>query len=466
MVVAGEGNYLTVEDANTGERRRVFDAIGGAAVSALGHGDKEIEEAMAKAAKESSYTYLAYITNYHAEELAKFYIDKSPKGAFAAALFTCSGSESNENGIKTVRQYWLEKGQPQRTKILGRKQSYHGYTIGAMSLSSNIKQIPFKDIMLPAEQYPKVNPCYPYRFQHKDETEEQYVERLLEELEETIIANDPNTIGAFIFEPLGGSSFGTQPALPGYLSGIRKVLDKYGILLWLDEVMCGTGRASATGGLNCWESWPDFDGPDMQSIGKTLGAGYVTIAGLLVSPKVQKVFTEASNLIVGGQTYHQHGFNCKVALEVQKKIDRLGLRKNAFEMGNLLGKRLQELAPTTKTIGQVRGLGVFWSVELVKDRSTKESFPAELGLGGKVTAKMFQNGMTSMGMTGTAGDGSGDHVTLAPPFNITAEDVELMAQTLIKSVREVEEELDWPTQFADPKLINTESAAPRATLVK
>lgn len=441
MVVGGKGNVLTVEDPETHKRRQVFDAMGGAAVSALGYGDEEIIEEIAKAAKECSYSYLGYMTNYWAEELAKFYIEKSPKDAFAAALFTCSGSESNENGMKTVRQYWLERGQPERTVFISRKQSYHGFTIGALSLSESNRKDSFRAITLPAKQVPKVSCVYPYREMKEGETLDTYCQRLLQELEDKILEVGPEKVGAFLCETLSGSTYGTSPSIPGYLQGVRKICDKYEILFWLDEVMCGTGRASATGGLNCWESWPDFKGPDLQLVGKTLGSGYVSVAGLLVSPKVRNAFVAGSNYIPGGQTYHQHAFNCRVALAVQKKIDRLGLRKNVFENGNRMGERLKELAKSTEIVGDVRGLGGFWSLELVKNKTTKEPFPAHLTVGVKTTAKLFANGMTSMGLGGTAGNGLGDHITVAPSYIITEKDANYIAEMLIKAVKEIEDDL-------------------------
>lgn len=441
MVVAGKGNKLVLEDAITHERREVFDAMGGAAVVALGHGDEDVVAEMCEAAKECSYSFSAVLTNYWAEELAKFIIETSPKGAFAGALFTCSGSESNENGMKTARQYYLEKGEPDRTVFISRKQSYHGFTTGCLALSESVRKDAFRSITLPAEQVPKVSPVYPYRDMKDGETLDDYCARLLQEIEDTVVAAGPTKVAAILVETLSGSTFGTSPAIPGYLAGIRKICDKYGILMWLDEVMCGTGRASATGGLHCWESFPDFDGPDLQSIGKTLGGGFVTIAGLLVSPKVRQAFVDGSNYIPGGQTYHQHAFNCRVALAVQKKIERLGLRKNCFDKGSKIGKLLAERAGETKTIGDVRGLGGFWSIELVKDKATKEPFPVALGVGSKVSAKALEHGMTSMGLGGTIEGKAGDHVSLAPSFILEDDDVQFIVDTLIKSVKDVEADL-------------------------
>lgn len=443
MVTGGDGNYLIVEDPATKQRRRIFDAVGGAAVCALGHNDEEITDAMAKAAKECTYSFPALMTNYYAEELAKFYIKESPEGAFASALWTASGSESNENAMKIIRQYYMELGEQERVIFVSRKQSYHGYTIGALSLGDSNRKEPFKEICLPAGQTPKVSQCYPYRGMQENESVEQYKDRLLEEIEQTFISYGTNKIAAFVCETLTGSTFGTSPAVPGYLSGLRTLCDKYGILLWLDEVMCGTGRASATGGLNCWESYPDFSGPDIQTVGKTLGSGFVTIAGVLVSPKIKKVFIEGSGFILGAQTYHQHSFNCRVALEVQKKISRLGLKKNVFEKGSKIGELLKEkgLSDKYKIIGDVRGLGGFWSIEIVKNKQTKEPFSPELTVGAKIAAKCLEHGMCVNGLGGTIDGKKGDHISIAPSFIISDDDVEFIVSTVLRSVADIQESL-------------------------
>lgn len=441
MITGGKGNMIVIENAVTHEKKDVFDAMGGAAVLCLGHSDDEIIAAMGEAAKTSSYSYPLYMTNYHAEELARYIIDNSPEGVFESVLFTCSGSESNENGMKTVRQYWLEKGEPDRKVFISRKQSYHGYTTGTLALSDNAKKGMFIDVCMDDERFRKVSPCYPYRDMKDGETEADYCGRLLKEIEDSILEAGPKNVACIMLETMGGSTFGTCPPVAGYLSGIRKICDKYGVLMWLDEVMCGTGRASATGGFHCWESFPDFSGPDLQSIGKTLGGGFVTIAGLLVSPKVKKAFVEGSNQINGAQTYHQHAFNCQVALAVQKKCERLGLKQNSYDMGMLIGKGLKERAGETKIIGDVRGLGGFWSVEIVKDKATKETFPKELMVGPKLSELCLKNGMTTMGLTGTAGNGVGDHLTVAPTFILSREDVLFIVDTMIKSIKEFEAQM-------------------------
>ncbi|CAH2356025.1 ornithine aminotransferase [[Candida] railenensis] len=444
MVVDGKGNYLIIEDAETKEQKKILDACGGAAVCALGHKDDDVVKIIAEASTKCLYSFSISLTNYYAEELAKFYIENSPEGAFAGALWTCSGSESNENAMKTIRQYWKEKGEPERTIFVSRKQSYHGYTTGCMALSDSNRSKPFDEITLPSDQVPKVSQVYPYRHLKEGETIESYTNRLLEEVEETFIKAGPNKVACFLAETLSGSTFGTSPSLPGYLAGLRKVCDKYGVLLWLDEVMCGTGRCSATGGLNCWESYPDFKGPDIQTVGKTLGSGVVTIAGVLVSPKVKNTFVEGTNMILGGQTYHQHAFNCYVALEIQKKIQKEGLRQNVFNMGELLGKTLKEKGLNSskyKTIGDVRGLGGFWSLEIVKNKETKEPFDPSLKVGSKISAKALENGLVCMGLAGTVDAVVGDHVTLAPTFIVNEEDISKIAELMLQSISEVEADL-------------------------
>lgn len=439
VVLKGEGTKITVE--KDGETRELLDGVTGAAVGALGWGDPDVLEMINEAAKVTSYSYPAFIGNKYSEALAKFYIDNSPKGAFAAAQWCGSGSESNENALKIIRQYHMEKGNMKKIKFISRKTSYHGFTTGAMSISDNAKAAAFSDILLPKEQFLKMDVCYPYRHQKKTETTEAYVQRLLANLEDIITGEDPETVAAVIVETLPGSSLGTSPPPPGYLNGIRKLCNKYDIVMMLDEVMCGTGRVSPNGGLNCWENFLTAEeGPDIQTVGKTLGSGYVTIAGILISPKIRNVFLAGSGRIAGAHTYSGHGFNCLVALKIQEKIKALGLTKNIFEMGNHMGAKLQESLAELPIVGDVRGLGGFWSIEFVKNKDTKESFPMPLNVTRLVQDKCFDNGLTVMGNQGCNG-GVGDHICIAPHFIVSEDEIETIVSVVTKSVGEIVDEL-------------------------
>lgn len=443
LVVEGKGLDIVVEDPETGEKTNMIDGCTGAAVGALGYQDEEMIEEITKAARESVYSFPLSLSNKNAEALGQYFIDKSPKGAFKAAIFTTSGSESNDNALKIIRQYHLEKNDEKRHLFISRDKSYHGYTIGSMSISGS-RRHPFEPILLSEKQTPKVNNIYRYREQKEGESEEQYKDTLLNELENKFLEVGPDMVAAFITETVSGSTIGTEPPLPGYLEGCRDICHKYGALFVLDEVMCGLSRC---GTLHAWEQFLPLDsvssgavGPDLQTIGKTLGSGLVTIAGVLISPKVRDAIVNGSNAIPGAQTYHSHSFSCRVALAVQKKIERDNLTKNIREVGNYMGELMRrELFKHTKTVGDVRGVGGFWSAEFVKSQATKEHFPAEIDFAHKIGAKCMKNGLAAMAVGG-AGE-VGDHVGLAPSYVITKAQAETMVERLVKSVIEAEKEM-------------------------
>ncbi|CUM66564.1 uncharacterized protein PRCAT00004233001 [Priceomyces carsonii] len=441
QVVGGNGVYLKIQDPDTGEIKDIIDSMTGAAVGALGWGDPAALQIINDAARATTYSYPAVFGNKYAEQLADYYISRSPPDAFAAALWTCSGSEANENALKIIRQYYLERGLTSKKKFISRKTSYHGYTIGAMSLGSGIRSKMFQEILLPEDQCLKMEPFYPYRNQQEHETLEEYSQRLIQSLEKMVIDEGPETIAAIIVETLPGSSLGTSPPTSTYLQGIRAICSKYDILFMLDEVMCGTGRCNPNGALNCWENFLQPDqGPDIQTVGKTLGSGYVTIAGVLISPKVRKEFINGSGNIIGAQTYSSHGFNCYVALEIQKRIEKLNLTNNIFNVGNYLGEMLKNEIKDISIVGDVRGLGGFWSIEIVKNQKTKEPFSLNLKIAPRLQKICFENGVTVMGSQGCAA-GIGDHVSIAPSFVMTPEIALEVVKKVSKSLRELNDEL-------------------------
>lgn len=437
-VIHGEGIKFTIRDPYTGEVSEIIDGMTGAAVGALGWGDKDAPKFVDNAVKSCTYSFTASIGNQYAEALSDYYIKRSPPGAFASALWTTSGSEANEMALKTIRQYWLERGKPQKIKNLSRYTSYHGYTISCLALGNSNRSTPFSDILGPKENFVKLPEYYPYRHKKDGESDDEYSERLLQQYEEIILKEDPETIASLTVETVSGTSLGTPCPTKTYLYGLRKLCTKYDIIFHLDEVMCGTGRING-GGLNAWENFLPLDqGPDLQTVGKTLGSGYVTIAGLLVSPQVKDVFVNGTNKIIGGQTYACHGFTCYVALQVQEKIEALNLTKNMFEMGNFLGNSLREQLADSKIAGDVRGLGGFWTVELVKDRATKEPFDPSFGISTKVKEAALKRGLYIMAGTDCIRDVGGDFIMFAPSFVVTKENVEEVIKLTIESIKEVE----------------------------
>lgn len=440
MAITGRGNFIDIEDPLTGDVHTLIDGCTGAAVGSLDHCDPEIQKVISQASKECVYSFPLFVCNHWAEKLAEFIITHSPKGAFSAATFACSGSEANENALRIIRQYFLEKGEPQRVKIISRKHSYHGYTIGALSIGDSY---PFKDyspIFLPHDQTIKVSECNPYHNMKKGETLEQYKNRLLEEIDEAFIAAGPDTVEAFICETVSGSSLGCQTSIPGYLEGVKKICDKYGALFMLDEVMCGLGRC---GTYHAWEQFlPDGVYPDIQTVGKTIGSDYVTLSGILISPKVKNAIVNGSGMIVGSQTFHCHSFNCRVALAVQKKIFRENLIQNSKDMGEYLSEQLEEKIGKHKYVGFLKGDGLFRGVEFVQNKETKEPFDPKIQFSMRLLEKCFANGLTIMANHGCYKGDSGDIIIISPAFTIKKETIDKIVNILAKSLDDVTKDVD------------------------
>ncbi|SCU80668.1 LADA_0B08878g1_1 [Lachancea dasiensis] len=443
QIVGGQGVHISIErDGQVTDG--IIDAITGAAVGALGHADEEVYEIINKAARQSTYSYPCLVSNKSSEELAKFYIDNSPKGVFSAALWCTSGSESNENALRLIRQYWLERGRPEKVKLISRESSYHGFSLGAVSISWNPRTEPYTPYLMDREKINIKIPCaYSYRFKKDGETEEAYAQRLIEQTEKIILENDPDTIASLTVETLPGSSLGTCPPPKGYLKGLRDLCNKYDLIYHLDEVMCGTGRSNPNGAFNCWENFLDpADAPDIQTVGKTLGSGYVTIAGILIGPKIRDAYLEGSKAIGGGHTYSSHAFNCAVSLGIMQKLKRDNLTANIFEKGNLMGQKLKSIfLSESNIVGDVRGIGGFWSIEFVKDRATKEPFDLSLNLAPRIKAIAFQNKVNIMAMPGNPDGSCGDRILLAPSFVITEQNVDEIVEKVVKSVNQLTEEL-------------------------
>lgn len=437
VVLSGKGVHVTVRDPETGEVREMLDGNSGAAVSSVGHGDPEIQTLMKDAVDKLVYNFPLLTCNEPSEQLAQFLIDES-NGAFEAATFTGSGSESNENALKIVRKFHIENGDLKRIKFISRKQSYHGFTIGALSISDNVRKLEFSDILMPENITPKTSQCYPYRNMKEGETLEEYKDRLLQDLEDIFIKEGPDTIAAFIAETVTGSTFGCSLPIPGYLDGCRDICHKYGAVFYLDEVMCGMGRM---GSLHAWQQFMTGPGPDIQTNGKTLGAGYVTIASILVGPRIMKVFHEKKSAIAGAQTYHSHGFNCQVALDIQKKVKRENMIANIKEQGAHFGEQLKLKLKDSKTVGDVRGAGGFWAIEFVKDKTTKEPFPTSVAYGAKFSKTLYKNGLFTLPGSGTIDGINGDHALFSPAYSITREETDKMIDIIVKTVAELEAEL-------------------------
>ncbi|KAG9945376.1 PLP-dependent transferase, partial [Aureobasidium melanogenum] len=365
-IVGASGNYLYLADGG-----KLLDATGGAAVSCLGHGHQRVKEAIISQLDVISYVHSATFATEAAELLAKELVE-STGGEMSKAYIVSSGSEAMEAALKLARQHYLESQppQPQRTKFIARHESYHGTTLGALSISGHkARRAPYEPMLIP--NMSRVSACNAYRGMKESETETEYVDRLAKELDDEFQRLGPETVCAFVAEPVVGAALGCVPAVKGYFQAVRAICDKYGALLILDEVMCGMGR---TGTMHAWQSPLIGVVPDIQTIGKGLGGGYAPIAGVLISRKVTDTLFKGTGAFTHGQTYQGHPVSCRAALEVLRTLQDEKLVQNAAAMGEKLEELLKRIVLPLPHVGDVRGKGLFWGIEFVKDKTTKEPF--------------------------------------------------------------------------------------------
>ncbi|MHB9833360.1 aspartate aminotransferase family protein [Paraburkholderia terrae] len=423
LPVAVKGEGIEIVDS-TG--KRYIDASGGAAVSCLGHSNQRVIDAIKRQAQELPYAHTSFFTTQPAEELASYLVERAPQG-LAHVYFVSGGSEAIEAALKLARQYFVEVGQPQRRHIIARRQSYHGNTLGALAIGGNAwRREPFLPLLIDAHH---VSPCYAYREQRADETEEQFAQRLADELEQKILELGSDTVAAFVAETVVGATAGAVPPVREYFRKIRAVCDRYGVLLILDEIMSGMGR---TGHLFACEE--DGVTPDLLTIAKGLGAGYQPIGATLVSDKIYQAITGGSGFFQHGHTYIGHATACAAALEVQRVIADEHLLDNVKARGEQLRSLLREHYARHPFIGDVRGRGLFVGVELVQDRATKTPFDAKLKLHAAIKREAFQRGLMVYPMGGTVDGKIGDHVLLAPPFICTPRDIEQIVSRLTDAI--------------------------------
>jgi len=403
VAVRGDGVYLI--DA---EGKRYLDASGGAAVSCLGHSDRAVVDAIKAQLDRLPFAHTSFFTNEPMERLADALVARAPAG-LSHAYFVSGGSEAMEAALKLARQYFLEVGQPQRRHVIARRQSYHGNTLGALAAGGNLwRRRQYEPLLFPATH---VSPCYAYRDRGADETEEAYAARLADELDSAIHTLGPGSVIAFCAETVAGATLGAVPPVPGYFRRIREVCDRHGVLLILDEVMCGMGR---TGAMFACEQEQVV--PDIVCIAKGLGAGYQPIGAAIVSSRIVEALRDGSGFFQHGHTYLGHAAACAGAFAVQEAIRERDLLGNVRRMGALLERKLRERFGRHPHVGDIRGRGLFWGLELVLDRATKQPFDSVLRMHARVKARALARGLVCYPMGGTIDGRQGDHILLAPPF--------------------------------------------------
>lgn len=424
VAVASKG--MLIRDALGKE---YLDASGGAAVSSLGHGHPDVVAAMHAQIDKIAYAHTSFFTTDVAEELADELIGSAPEGMSHVYLVS-GGSEAMEAALKMARQYFVETGQPQRTHFIARRQSYHGNTLGALAVGGNEwRRAPFAPLLVPATH---VSPCYPYREKRAGESDAQYAQRLAAELETAILAQGADRVIAFVAETVGGATAGVLTPVPGYLRAMREVCDRYGVLLILDEVMCGMGR---TGTL--YASEQEGVVPDIVAIAKGLGGGYQPVGAVLAQRKIVEAMSRGSGFFQHGHTYLGHPVACAAALAVQRVIKRDGLLAKVKADGEAFGRILRDTFGSHPHVGDIRGRGFFWGIELVKDRESKAPFDPTLQVHARIKKAAMANGLLCYPFGGTVDGRSGDHVLLAPPYIATRQDLGVIVERLHTSIDEV-----------------------------
>lgn len=428
-LIGGEGVFLHAEG-----HAPILDTCGGVVVSSLGHRHPRIRAAMAREADKMAWAHAGSFTCADAEELAQFVIDRAGPG-LSHVQFLSGGSEAMELAVKVAYQYHCERGEPQRQRFISRRQSYHGSTLATLALSHNaIRRGVFEPLLAP---HVFVSPCNAYRGRSDGETDEAYVGRLADELEETITALGAETVAAFVAEPVVGSTNGAVPAVTGYFKAVSDVCARHGVLLILDDVMSGMGR---TGRFLSHH----LDGitPDIVAIGKGLAAGYQPISGYIVGPHIHAAIRDGSGVLQNGQTHVNHPFACAIALEVQKTIADDDLIEAVNRQGARLRAGLQARAERNPFIGDVRGRGMFLGIEFVADKETREPLPRGAAIAEHLKRRGLENAVLLYPGSGTADGAEGCHVLFAPPFIASDAEIDEMLVRIDRTLEDCFSEME------------------------
>jgi adenosylmethionine-8-amino-7-oxononanoate aminotransferase len=423
LPVAVSAKGITITDS---DGKAYIDASGGAAVSCLGHQHPDVVAAMHAQIDKVAYAHTGFFTTETAEALADTLVADAPPGIEHVYLVS-GGSEAVEAALKMARQYFVEAGEPERSVFIGRRQSYHGNTLGALAVGGNEwRRRQFAPLLVDVG---RVSPCYEYRDRKPDESPEQYSERLAAELDAKIREIGPGRVIAFVAETVVGATLGAVPPTPGYFRRVREVCDRHGVLLVADEVMCGMGR---TGTLHAIEQ--EGVAPDLMAIAKGLGGGYQPVGAVLASARIVEAFRKGSGMFQHGHTYIGHPVAAAAALAVQRVIKRDKLLDAVKSNGAHFAARLAETLGNHPFVGDVRGRGLLMGVELVEDRPAKRPFAPALKLHARVKAEAMRRGLMTYPMGGTIDGQLGDHVLLAPPFIASRADLDEIVSRLAGAI--------------------------------
>tara|TARA_R110002020_G_scaffold475604_2_gene711263 strand:+ start:27102 stop:28379 length:1278 start_codon:yes stop_codon:yes gene_type:complete len=421
MAVSGDGCFLIDQNG-----KRYFDGSGGAAVSCLGHSNARVIQALKDQADTLAYAHTSFFTTAPAEELADLLIAHAP-GDLDRVYLLSGGSETVEAAIKLARQFHLENGEPERKHLIARRQSYHGNTLGALAAGGNAwRRQQFAPLLIDVSH---IAPCYEYAERHADETLHDYGQRTANELEAEILRLGPENVMAFLAEPVVGATLGAVPPVEGYFKRIREICDQYGVLLILDEVMCGMGR---TGHMFACDA--EGIAPDILCIAKGLGAGYQPIGAMMCTARIYDAVAAGTGFFQHGHTYIGHPIAAAVGCAVIKEMLENDLFAQVRARGEYLSAQLQHRFGQHPHIGDIRGRGLFQGIEIVEDRESKTPFDPARGLAGRIKKAAFAEGLACYPMAGTRDGRLGDHVLLAPPFIATEAELDGALDSLARAL--------------------------------
>ena len=415
----------------TAEGRRYLDASGGAAVVTIGHGVEEVARAMAEQAGQLAYVHSSQFHTAIAEKLAERILALAPEGMRRGGrvYFTSGGSEAAETALKLARQYWIERGQKKRFRVISRLQSYHGNTLGALSVSGNVRRRePFAPML---SEWGHIPPCYCYRCPYGLRYPECNVE-CADELGRMLERDGSENVAAFIFEPIVGATLGAVAPPEGYVQRISEICREHGILMIADEVMTGMGRTGKPFAVEHWGTTPD-----MILVGKGIASGYAPLGAVIVAGHVAEAISSGSGAFLHGFTYGAHPVATAAGNAVLDYIEH----ENLFARVDVAGSEMRAALEPLKrfsVVGDVRGIGLLWGIEFVLDAKTREAFPADARIASRIQDDALEAGVMTYPIQGCVDGTRGDHILLAPPFTITTAMIQMLAAGLEKAIAELE----------------------------
>lgn len=429
LVQKAKGAYLYMPNGKV-----VLDGCGGSAVVSVGHGNEKVIDRLSEQLSKVSYVHTLDYTTTAAEELGNLYLE-GYEDRISKVYFSNSGSEAIESAIKLALQYFHEQGRTSKNLFISRNVSYHGNTLGALALSGHVdRREPFTGVL--SESFHKVSPAFEYRYKKENETTAEYVEKLAKELEDKILELGPENVAGFAAETVVGATSGCTTAPEGYFEKVRSICDKYDVLLILDEVMCGSGR---TGTYFAWEQ--EGVVPDITVCGKALSSGYSPLSAIFFTEKIVDVLRKGSSAFNNRQTFQAYPLSCAAGIAVREVIKEENLLENVKIMGQYLREKLEVSLASCPIVGDIRGRGLFVGIEFVSEKSTKQPFPAAENLGSQIHKKIWENGVAVYPGHGTIDGVNGDHILIAPPFNVSKKEIDIIVEAVTRGIFQFQENL-------------------------